>query len=135
MDEVIRSNELLATLRRLSLGGYSGMNVALNKFIRDMLLRSIDAKAIMMYNNDVAVGWALFSRDVATDHYHFNAKDNSICFQIYVDPNYRRMGIGSRLIRAAISLANGAVIKVYEFDAPAFFAQHKAQAENIQNIY
>lgn len=135
MDEIIRSNELLATVRRLSLGGYSGMNVALNAFIRDMLLRSIDAKAILMYNGEEAVGWALYSRDVATDHWRFNANDGSICFQVYVNPTYRRMGIGSRLMKAAISLSKGAVIKVYESDAPAFFALHKDQAENLQNIY
>lgn len=138
MDEVIKDDVFVARLRQLSLGGYSGMNLALNAFIQNKE-RHIDAKAIMAHATPLLVeanlpnarGWALWTKDESTDRYR---KNEGIIFQVFVDYNYRRQGIASKLLKKAAELSGDERVHVYWHDAPTFFQQHVDQGYNLVNI-
>lgn len=139
MDDVLRTPELLKTVRRLTICSTSGMNHALDRYEIEMNSRKIEAKAIIAYQyfpyvETFGVGWALYARDPVTDVYRFKPEKDSICFQIFVDKLYRRRGIGSRLMRKAVELAGENKLKVYEWDAPEFFETHQVKASNIEPI-
>lgn len=108
MDRIITDPTLESTCRRLSLGGSSGMNRALDNFraIRTTENRSINAKAIFAKETVTQdyIGWALWTRE--TDSYYFLPKPGDSCFQVFVEPRFRRMGVGTQLFQAARSLAN-----------------------------
>ncbi len=135
MDDVLRTPNLINDCRRLTLYTGSGMNCALNRYEIESLNRSIKSKAIMAYDeNGLAVAWALYAEDPATDTYRYNPDSGNICFQIYVDPLLRRRGIGSMLMNKAKELAKENVIRVYKDDAPNFFDVHSG-AGNVISIY
>lgn len=134
MDNVLRIPELYEAVRALTISRSSGMNHALNGFEDVMEERSIDAKAVIAYLNGVPVGWALLSSDPATGHYNFTS-NKSLCFQVFVNPIYRRMGIGSKLLSKATEVADEQEMKVYESDAPSFFRLHRSEGKKVFNIY
>ena len=141
MDEVLKDDAFVARLRQLSLGGFSGMNVALNAFIAEKDNRHIDAKAIVAYmvdkhglgeNLSNARGWALWTKDESTDRFR---KKSGIIFQVYVESSYRRQGIASKLLKKAVALSGNEPTMVYWHDEPDFFQRHQDEGYNIVNIY
>lgn len=140
MDNVLKDLAFVARLRQLSLGGFSGMNVALNAFIAEKDNRHIDAKAIVAYvinkggeeNLSNARGWALWTKDESTDRYR---QKRGIIFQVFVEWNYRRQGIASKLLKKAMEYSGGEPTMVYWHDEPDFFQRHRDAGNNIVNIY
>ncbi len=125
MDDIVDNPDLMAITRSLTLGGFSGMNQALDFYTRIRHERSIKAKGIYACVNDLKVGWALFTYE--SDAYNFLNKDGHACVQIYVSWKYRRRGIGAKLIRKAEELAKDSVLCVYSYNNPQFFAPFMAQ--------
>src|SRR4051812_27984209 len=109
MDQVLRSSNLLSTLRNLTLrkGRYplSGMNKLLNQFLETKKTRSVNAVAIIARINKIAVGWALLAEE-STDFQNtsFN-KSQGMLFEVFVNPEKRRLGIGSEILETAKLMA------------------------------
>lgn len=127
MDAILANPHLEETCRKLSHGGSSGMNCALNHYgaIRRTEGRHIDAKGIFAKSIfSKYLGWALFTRE--TDNYQFTPAPGHAGFQIYVDYDHRRRGIGSRLFQAAQTLLfPNEKLHVYLYGNPQFFQPYK----------
>jgi GNAT superfamily N-acetyltransferase len=119
MDVILRNELLLATARGLTLYSTSGMNIALNLFQSLMDQKSIKAKGIFAYKGEVAVGWCLLTQEA--DGMDFAPVEGYSCVQIYVDEQYRRQGIGAIMLKEAVALAPGQMIKCYHWSNPTFF--------------
>jgi GNAT superfamily N-acetyltransferase len=119
MDEIVRSTEIMKTCRALTLGGVSGMNSALDYYKLLAGTRSINALGIFANYGSICVGWALFTYE--DDQFYFTARDGNVCTQIYVHPNYRRQGIGKKLMDKATILAKPDTMNVYAWSNWNFF--------------
>jgi GNAT superfamily N-acetyltransferase len=119
MDDVLKDADLLATVRRLTLGGNSGMNVALDYYLILKTTRSVRAHAIIAYHDDEAIGWALLTRE--SDKHSFQERIGHACIQVYVARPYRRNGVGCSLLKTATELYED-TIHVYEWSEPKFFS-------------
>jgi GNAT superfamily N-acetyltransferase len=119
MDVILRNELLLATARRLTLYSTSGMNIALNLFQSMMDKQPIKAKGIFAYRGELAVGWCLLTQEA--DGMDFAPVEGYSCVQIYVDEQYRRQGIGAAMLKEAVALVPGQMIKCYHWGNPTFF--------------
>jgi GNAT superfamily N-acetyltransferase len=122
MDRIITDPTLELECRRLSHGGSSGMNKALDHYhdVKRTDTRPIDAKGIFAKYMRQYIGWALWTRE--TDNYSFNPAPGRVAFQIYVNHEYRRKGIGTKLFNAAQTLVQPhEQLHVYYVSNPAFF--------------
>lgn len=122
MDQILADDNLEVHCRRLSHGGTSGMNNALNHYhaIRRTEGRSINAKGIFAKYMGDYIGWALWTRE--TDNYSFKPAPGQVAFQVYVAANYRRKGVGTRLFHAAQSIIlPDEKLQVYFYSNPDFF--------------
>jgi GNAT superfamily N-acetyltransferase len=102
---VARRPGLLKKLRRLTLHSGSGMNHELDNLLHIIQQRPVEAKAILAYQNSTLVGWAILSREDSGFYFPntdepFSASQGAL-FEVYVDPKYRRKGIGTKLIETA----------------------------------
>jgi GNAT superfamily N-acetyltransferase len=119
MDEIVRSPSLIAIARKLTLHPGSGMNHALDYYIRLTTQRSVDAVGIFAEYLSIPIGWSLFTYE--SDQYSFYPQPGQVCAQVYVDTNYRRLGVGKALLEMATKLARPDTLKVYAWSAPSFF--------------
>jgi|SRR5208282_1112618 len=119
MDDILRDADLLTVIRRLTLGGESGMNRALNYYQVLRATRPIRAHGILAYYNGEPIGWALVTRE--SDQYSFLEKDGHACVQVYVDYPFRRNGVGCSLIKTARELYQD-TLHVYDWSNPKFFS-------------
>lgn len=128
MDQILTDSDLEVHCRRLSHGGSSGMNNALNHYhtIKRTEGRSINAKGIFAKYLGEYVGWALWTRE--TDNYSFKPTPGQVAFQVYVAINYRRKGVGTRLFQAAQAIIQpDELLHVYYHSNPNFFQPFKEQ--------
>lgn len=134
MDDIIRSPELMRTCRRLTLNPYSGMNQALNRFIY-ISSRSIDALGLFANYVGETVAWLLFGYE--DDNNYFHSPHGKAFSHVFVRPDYRRLGIGSRLQRMAAKLAEPDTIEVYNDSENnvEFFRQMMQTNDNIKSIF
>ena len=126
MDRILADDNLEVHCRRLSHGGHSGMNNALNHYhaVKRTEGRSINAKGIFAKYMGEYVGWALWTRE--TDNYSFKPNPGQVAFQIYVNINYRRKGVGTRLFQAAQAIVQpNEMLHVYYCSNPNFFQPFK----------
>lgn len=132
MEEILRNEELRKAARRLTLDPYSGMNVALNLFQSKLDAGcSIDAKGIFAFKGEWAVGWCLLTRE--GDGKSFAPKDGFACVQIFVDPDFRREGIGSTMLKEVTAIYPGATINCYGWCNTLFFDSFIKQG-NFQSL-
>ena len=110
----------LQQLRKLTLHPYSGMNCELNRFERVRKTRPVDVKILTAYRNEQLVAWAIMSREPSdfdflnTGSFH---SGDGILFEVFVDPKFRKQGIGSELIKDARRRANGTRLCVCPHDS------------------
>lgn len=130
MDFCLQSPNMMKLLRKLSLGGYSGMNVALDRFEKWSKTRSIKARAIIAYVNGVAVGWALNTTEKECSSVY---SGKGVCFQVYVEYKHRAKGIGTALLNASEKYAFPEKLRVYDSDSVEFFVKNKNR--NIDSVY
>lgn len=105
-NKVAQDEKLISVLRSLTLHSYSGMNHELNNLIKRVKSSEIvDVQVLAAYHKDIIVGWALLSREPSnfsfTHVWDGYRPSLGALFEVYVDPLYRRKGIGSRLVKAA----------------------------------
>jgi GNAT superfamily N-acetyltransferase len=130
---VAKSPGLIKKLRRLTLNPYSGMNNELTVLLDRIKTRPVEAKVILGYLNSELVAWALLSKE-QSDFWFINHSDGYVpsygtLFEVYVDPNHRRKGIGSILLKAAkrkIGAANTLCICPWDIRSEAFFNNFKS---------
>ena len=132
MDEIVSTPSLLATARGLTLSPSSGMNNALDYYRELHKQRSVDALGVFAYYQRTAVGWALFTYE--DDKFDFIAKDKHICSHIFVDPDYRRLGIGSKLINKVAQMAAPDTMNIYAWSNKCFFYPLMKQYTHFKEI-
>ncbi len=132
---VAKDPEFIRVLRMLTLNSMSGMNHELNSFQKISLSRPVDCKIITAYRENELVAWALLSGE-ASDFtfgraYDGFKPDNSLMLQIYVQPQHRRQGIASELMKTASGLAGTKKLSVCPWDEASygFYNRHKPTYE------
>lgn len=122
MDDILTTPFLLESARRLTLHPRSGMNGALNtyQYVSQSRSCSIDALGIFAYYLDQPIGWALFTYESDGTSFHPDNKE-TCCGQVFVQPEYRRKGIGKRLLSMAARLAVPDTMVVYAWEDLKFF--------------
>jgi GNAT superfamily N-acetyltransferase len=138
MDDVIQSPDLMKTCRSLTLRPTSGMNRALNSFTTLHKTRSVDALALFANYVGDTVAWLLFGYE--DDNNYFHSPHGKAFSHVFVRPDYRRLGIGSRLQRMAAKLAELAepdTVEVYDDSEnnAEFFRQMMQTNNNIKSIF
>lgn len=123
-NDVIHNPILMQELRELTLGGNSGMNIEMNKFINLAPERKIQAYAAMAYVDTMLgyemIGWALISKEPARfafqlqDEFH---PEEGVLFEVFVDPAYRRKGIGKALLGFARNFVGNETLCVCPWDS------------------
>lgn len=126
-DAVAKKPELLKKLRELTLHPGSGLNYELNHLTKNAATRSVSAKVLLAYHKRELVGWALLSRE-NSDFYFQHAYDGyqpskGTLFEVYVNPEYRRQGIGGALMKAARKKAGSMRLCVcpWDYQSEAFY--------------
>ena len=122
---VARQPELLAQLRKLTLGHGSGLNHELDRMLNDVEERKVECHVILAYRFKKLVGWAILSKEDSNFHFlntgkGFN-KESGRMFQVFVDSKYRRQGIASEIYKAARKVTSDETIHVSPWD----FGSHK----------
>jgi GNAT superfamily N-acetyltransferase len=98
---IFRNKKMMSELRSLTLHKDSGMNSELNDLIAIALRRKVKAKVILGYFNLKLVSWALVSKEPSNFFKSCFGKRSGVLFEVFVDPRYRRKGIGSTLFKKA----------------------------------
>lgn len=119
MDDIVSDNELLSVARYLTIFPSSGMNKALDYYRELHKERSVNALGIFAYHMAMPIGWALFTYE--SDAYSFDPVEGQACAQIFVQPEYRRQGVGSELIKLVGKMAQPDIVKVYDYENYSFF--------------
>jgi GNAT superfamily N-acetyltransferase len=106
---VLTKPELLSVLRKLTLYPYSGMNHELNSLECLSRIRPVKSQVLLAYYEQKLAGWALLSRETSTYGFHKASFKNGdgVLFEVFVEDEYRRKGIGTELIQVARRKANG----------------------------
>jgi ribosomal protein S18 acetylase RimI-like enzyme len=124
---VVKKPRLLQKLRELTLYPYSGLNKELDN-LQNIIKqnKTVRAHVLTAFINDDLVGWALLSRE--TSQYFFPRgisfkEGDGALFEIYIDPKYRRLGIGTQLIRLARRKTSGdrLCIAPWDFTSYSFY--------------
>lgn len=119
-NQVAEKPELLKKLRKLTLHPQSGMNHELNQMLKHAKTRTVDAKVLIAFKKREIVGWALLSKE-ATDFTFARSwsgftPGQGTLLQVYVNPDFRRQGIGSALVKAARRKAGAARLCICPWD-------------------
>lgn len=128
MDQILADSNMEEVCRRLSHGGNSGMNRALDLYheIRRSEGRSINAKGVFAKHLTNYIGWALWTRE-ADNYSIMSPRPGVVAFQIYVAHEHRRKGIGTMLFQAAQKLVEAnELLHVYYYSNPNFFQPFKS---------
>lgn len=106
----------MLALRKMTLSKKSGLNHELNNLEKISQCREPVAKVILATNLNKIVGWALLSREYSNFKFANGTvgfkPDSGYLFQVYVDSQYRRMGIGTRLFNQARKISDSYKIGV-----------------------
>jgi len=141
MDDILRNPHLMQTCRNLSHGQgdpdcVSGMNYFLKRRSQEVKDRSIDAMGIFAHYLNTPVGWVLLSyEDDAFCFHPPEGNKESAVAQIYVRQDWRRQGIGSRLMQFAIKVAEPDTVRVYRHSAEEFFVPLIERNQNLICVY
>lgn len=119
-DTVAKKPTLLKKLRYLTLHSRSGLNFELDHLIESSKDRSVNAKILLAYHKRELVAWALLSREksdfsFARSYDGFDPSQGTL-FEVYVDPAYRKQGIGSIILKTARRKAGGMRLCVVPWD-------------------
>lgn len=96
---------VIKKLRTLTLNSTSGLNNEIDNLLNLVKRRPVDCKIIRAYLDSKLVGWAILSRE--NSDFNFPNTDNGfssdqgVLFEVYVHPEYRRKGVGTKIIETA----------------------------------
>lgn len=105
---ISKDQKMLKRLRKLTLYPGSGMNQELDDLMAICMSRKVLAKVICAYKNNI-VGWAIVSVEPSSfpfilgPYMKREAKKYAL-IELFVQPKYRRQGIGTALINRAKQL-------------------------------
>lgn len=120
-NDVVKKPSLMKKLRDLTLGYGSGMNCELDHLINTIKDRKVNCKIIKVVTKNKLVAWALLSRESSSFKFmntwdRFDPKIGTL-FEVYVHPDYRRMGIGSELIKIARKRSGSMALCIAPWDS------------------
>lgn len=126
-DEASHNHEIMSSVRKLTLHSRSGMNYELDQFAEISKIRNVNAKFILALEDSIMIAWALLSNE-KSDFFHFTdgssrMSEPGALFEVYVQPDYRRSGIGSDLLKIGRRLAgpNGIYICPWDNNSRSFY--------------
>ena len=123
-NQIIKDKVILSNLRRLTLCSYSGMNQELDMIQDAVEVREVNAKAIMVYHEQNMVAWALLSREKSNFQFcsgtKFDPEKDGVLFEVFVHPEYRRMGIATKLMFLAKEESGPLSFCVAPHDGPSY---------------
>lgn len=132
MDDVLQTPYLEEACRRLSHGPGYGMNNSLNYYKKLLKERSVDACAIMAFYNGPVVGWLMYSYE--DDCVSYRPKTDEAVAHIFVEQQWRRCGIGTKLLQMASRMAWPETLRVYPWEEREFFNPIMEQNTNLASI-
>lgn len=126
-----RRPEVIKKLRTLTLASTSGMNFEIDNLLDLIKQRPVDCKVIRAYQDTILVGWGILSRE-NSDFKFLNTQSGfsssqGVLFQLYVHPEYRRKGIGTKITEIAKKKAgkHSICFSPWNFSSRAFFNNFK----------
>ena len=122
---------VIKKLRTLTLHSGSGMNNELDSLLSLVKRRPVDCKVIRAYIDSKLVGWAILSRE--NSNFNFPNTDNGfssdqgVLFEVFVSPEHRRKGVGTKIIETAKKKSGGQPICLCPWNSTsrAFFNNFK----------
>jgi GNAT superfamily N-acetyltransferase len=130
MNDAMENPKVLASLKELTLCGLSGMQLTLDRY-EDILVQGeeIRGKAIVAYSGAILIAWGLLSWEPDDEVVDFDSS-LGVYFQIFVDGNYRRQGIGTKLLaraRKIIGSKERLNVSCWSNGATAFYRSNQDQ--------
>lgn len=128
---VSKKSLFMSKLRKLTLHSSSGMNHELNELEKIIKTRSVKCKIVTAYFDRKLVGWALLSREPSNftfvNTYSNYNPSQGVLFQVFVDPLFRRKGIGSALVEAGKKYIGSNCLCVCPWDnrSDKFYAKYE----------
>jgi GNAT superfamily N-acetyltransferase len=120
-NDVAKKPSLIKKLRDLTLCYGSGMNIELDHLLATIKERKVNCRIIKVISKTKLVAWALLSRESSSFKFSntWDRFDPSIgtLFEVYVHPDYRRMGIGSELIKIARKRSGSMTLCIAPWDS------------------
>lgn len=110
-NKALQNHYLIKSFRRLTLYQFSGMNCELDDLLDLAKNKKINAKMVMAHINNVMVGWALMSREPSNFRFTKGLYDKNVAkkytlVEIFINPKYRRKGIGTAILQRALKLTS-----------------------------
>jgi GNAT superfamily N-acetyltransferase len=114
----LKDQELLKLLRRLTLGGRSGMNRELDNFSQVMLERPINCKILLASYEKELIAWALLSKEESDFDFLYQRynPEYGFLFEVFVDSKHRRKGVATELIKLAKELIGKETLCICPWD-------------------
>jgi ribosomal protein S18 acetylase RimI-like enzyme len=139
-NKIYKNNKIISELRKLTLFSRSGMNHELNNLSELADERKVNVKIIAVKRNNKIIGWAILSKedsDFGFGKGPFVAKRDGALFEVFVAPAFRRMGVGTALLKKARKHAGSAHLCVAPHDHKSdnFYAKHKQYKQKRLSFY
>ena len=98
--------------------------------------RSVDATGIFAFYQGKPVGWLLYTYETDCVSFRPWERDNSneAAAHIFVAEEWRRLGIGTRLLQMAAKMAEPDTLRVYAHENQSFFQPIIKQFDSLQAI-
>jgi GNAT superfamily N-acetyltransferase len=110
-DTIKEKKILIDQLRTLTLHPNSGMNKELDNLSRISKCRKTNAKIVLASYKREIIGWALISKEksdfsFSLKYYDGYSPEYGTLVEIFVDPRFRKLGIGTKIIEFAKTKIN-----------------------------
>ena len=120
-NKIYDNNILISKLRGLTLNCYSGLNHELDSLIDLCKTKNVNASVILGFYNRKLISWALLSQE-DSDFCFFKTgfgydKNKGVLFEIFVEPSFRRKGIGTAITSLALNKINNNTLCICPWDA------------------
>lgn len=135
LSEIADNNDLISKIRDLTLNPYSGMNWELDNLLPQTKYRDVNCKAILCYFESQMIGWALLSQEPSDFGFYnsdgFDPKRDGALFEVYVRPDYRRFGVGTKLLEKAREIADGINLCIcpHDYKSTAFYNNRQIESD------
>ncbi len=98
------SEKFKKRLRRLSFGRSGFMEALVDSFTKDDM--KVKGYAVCAYSNSKLIGWSLFSPHKIHDYLGISNSKKYCSINIFVDENYRNMGVGKKIMLHSVDKIN-----------------------------
>lgn len=104
VNSLVDNPQLVKSLRKLTVFPGSGLNHELDHLLSDAKYRKVNAKVLLACKGDRLVAWALMSKEETDFHFQYTGQyrpQDGYLIEVFVDPKFRRQGIGRELMKVA----------------------------------